>query len=69
MARRKAFSLFLVVVLVLVVAFSIADVTQSDLVICIDRDGIHFIFIEADAPAAPVVLACDGCSGGDDGPD
>ena len=69
MARRKVFSLFLVIVLVLVGVILAAEVAQSDLVILIDQDGIHFIFNEADAPAAPAVLACEGCSGGGNGPD
>lgn len=68
MARRKSFSLVLVAVLVLTVAFSVADVAQSSLVIRIDQEGIHFISVEADTPAVPAELACEGCSGGGNGP-
>ena len=71
MARTQTFSLVMVAVLVLAIAFWVAIDAQPGLVTHVthtEQEGIHFISVGTDSPAAPSVIVCDGCSGGSGGP-
>jgi len=70
MARNKALSLFLAVVLVLAIVAPLLVVeAQISLAVQLAQGGPSFNKAGSSALAAPVILAgCEGCSGGGSGP-
>ena len=71
MTRNKVVSLFLVAVIILTIAFAplvVVEASQSGLLAHAAQGGSILFSIGVAAPAAPGVLACEGCSAGGGGP-